>query len=68
LLEWATFRAWFAFKLNPYGKSRIKQETNAAASVQTAPMPKIVAKLTRAALVELIKRTNQTPIRITAQS
>ena len=46
----------------------MKQETNVAAGVQTAPMPKMAAKLARAALVELIKRTNQTPVRITAQN
>ena len=45
----------------------MKPEPKAAAGVQTAPMPKMVAKLTRAALVELIKRTNQTPVRVTAQ-
>jgi hypothetical protein len=30
-------------------------------------MPKAPIKLSRAALAELIKRTNQTPLRITAQ-
>jgi hypothetical protein len=42
--------------------------TNAMAGVQTAPVPKAAVKLTRAALAELIKRTNQTPLRITTQS
>jgi hypothetical protein len=46
----------------------MNQESNAQTGVQTAPMPKTAAKLTRAALVELIKRTNQTPVRITAES
>ena len=44
------------------------QPKNATAGVQTAPMPKAPASISRAALVELIKRTNQTPVRITAQS
>jgi hypothetical protein len=46
----------------------MNQQTNASAGVQTAPMPKVTGTMTRAALVELIKRTNQTPVRITAQS
>jgi hypothetical protein len=36
--------------------------------VQTAPMPKPPNKITRAALAELIKRTNQSPVKITAQT
>ena len=35
--------------------------------VQTAAMPKISDTATRVSLAELIKRTNQTPVRITAQ-
>ena len=33
--------------------------------VQTAPMPAATAGASRTALAELIKRTNQTPVRIT---
>jgi hypothetical protein len=40
-----------------------KQQTS---GVQTAAMPKLPANTTRVSLAELIKRTNQTPVRITA--
>jgi hypothetical protein len=43
------------------------QKQNAATStgIRSAKMPKVTANATRAALAELIKRTNQTPVRIT---
>jgi hypothetical protein len=44
------------------------QPINATAGVQTASMPPAQAKISRAALAELIKRTNQSPVRITVQS
>jgi hypothetical protein len=46
----------------------MSQPTNAAAGVQAANMPKVPSNMTRAALVELIKRTNQSPVKITVQS
>ena len=33
--------------------------------VRTAPMPKVAVSTSRASLAELIKRTNQTSVRIT---
>jgi hypothetical protein len=44
------------------------QSNNAAAGVQTASMPPAPTNISRAALAELIKRTNQSPVRITVQS
>jgi hypothetical protein len=46
----------------------MSQPKDATAGVQTAAMPKAPTNISRAALAELIKRTNQTPVRITAQS
>jgi hypothetical protein len=42
-----------------------KQTTVPSAGIRSAKMPKVTAGATRAALAELIKRTNQTPVRIT---
>jgi hypothetical protein len=44
------------------------QQANATAGVQTAAMLKAPVNISRAALAELIKRTNQSPVKITAQS
>ena len=45
----------------------MKEQDNNANGVRTAAMPKVAVKTTRASLVELIKRTNQTSLRITAK-
>jgi hypothetical protein len=45
----------------------MNESANNANGVRTAAMPKAAVKTTRAALVELIKRTNQTSVRITAK-
>jgi hypothetical protein len=36
--------------------------------VQSAAMPKVTTTTSRASLVELIKRTNQTPVRIKTET
>jgi hypothetical protein len=43
------------------------EPTNKTTGVRTADMPKKTASATRASLVALIKRTNQTSVRITAR-
>jgi hypothetical protein len=45
----------------------MNQETKAAGGVRTAPMTKAPVNSSRASLAELIKRTNQTVVRITAK-
>jgi hypothetical protein len=45
----------------------MSEQMNNANGVRSAAMPKTAVKATRAALVELIKRTNQTTVRITAK-
>jgi hypothetical protein len=45
--------------------SNEKQPTAPNSGIRSAKMPKVTASATRAALAELIKRTNQTPVRIT---
>jgi len=45
----------------------MSQATKDVAGVRKAEMPKITVTVTRVSLAELIKRTNQTPLRITAQ-
>jgi hypothetical protein len=45
----------------------MSQETKADGGVRTTPMTKAPANTTRATLAELIKRTNQTVVRITAK-
>jgi hypothetical protein len=46
----------------------MSENENIAKGVQTAPMPKPPANISRAALAELIKRTNQAPVKIAAQN
>ena len=46
----------------------MSDEKQKASGVQTAAMPKATVHSTRAALAELIKRTNQTPVRIKTES
>lgn len=41
------------------------QSARTAPGIRSAKMPKVTIQATRAALAELIKRTNQTPVRIT---
>jgi hypothetical protein len=45
----------------------MSQQTSNASGVRTAPMPKDSVGTSRASLAELIKRTNQTSVRITAK-
>jgi hypothetical protein len=45
----------------------MSEQKDTATGVRSAAMPKASVKTTRAALVELIKRTNQTSVRITAK-
>ena len=45
-----------------------KQTAPPSAGIRSAKMPKVTAAATRTALAELIKRTNQTPVRITDRS
>jgi hypothetical protein len=45
--------------------SEQKASAGNSSGIRSAKMPKITANATRAALAELIKRTNQTPVRIT---
>ncbi len=44
------------------------QQSNNTSGVRTAPMTKVAVSTSRASLAELIKRTNQTAVRITAKS
>jgi hypothetical protein len=46
----------------------MRENQIATKGVQTAPMEKPAANISRTALAELIKRTNQAPVKITAQS
>ena len=43
----------------------MSEQKDKATGIRSATMPKVTANATRAALAELIKRTNQTPVRIT---
>lgn len=43
----------------------MSEQKDKATGIRSAKMPKVTASATRAALAELIKRTNQTPVRIT---
>jgi hypothetical protein len=45
----------------------MNEPSSNANGVRTAAMPKVAVKTTRASLAELIKRTNQTSVRITAK-
>jgi hypothetical protein len=45
----------------------MSQQATNSAGVRTAPMPKDAVTTSRASLAELIKRTNQTSVRITAK-
>jgi hypothetical protein len=45
----------------------MSQETKTEGGVRTAPMTKAPVNTSRASLAELIKRTNQTVVRITAK-
>jgi hypothetical protein len=46
----------------------MNQQSIASDGVRTAPMPKLPVNTSRASLAELIKRTNQTSVRITAKN
>jgi hypothetical protein len=46
----------------------MSQQTTNPTGIRAAPMPKNAANTTRASLAELIKRTNQTSVRITAKN
>ena len=46
----------------------MNEQTTSATGVRTATMPKVPVNTSRASLAELIKRTNQTAVRITANS
>jgi len=46
----------------------MSQLPSATNGVRTAAMPKVAVNTTRASLAELIKRTNQTSVRITDKS
>ena len=45
--------------------SEQKENVGNSTGIRSAKMPKVTINATRAALAELIKRTNQTPVRIT---
>jgi hypothetical protein len=45
----------------------MNQQTDNTNGVRTAPMPKDSITTSRTSLAELIKRTNQTSVRITAK-
>ena len=45
--------------------SEQKENATNSSGIRSAKMPKVTVNSTRAALAELIKRTNQTPVRIT---
>ncbi len=46
----------------------MSEQASNATGVRTAPMTKAAVNTSRASLAELIKRTNQTAVRITAKS
>ena len=46
----------------------MNQQATETGGVRTAPMPKVAVNTSRASLAELIKRTNQTSVRITDKS